>query len=438
MTLVKNKEDFLMLFALFLIPLDSVNIIFNSTYRPISVIFLMLYYITIFTKRIIFRIILFRKYELIFLLFIIISSSFSLILGVFKYGELASFLDFLITIVLGFISFSSFYHYFNKYKSNLIDFLIKIIKFISILPLSIGLIQVAGILGIINYNLSRKITSLFAYRTYPSRVQMTSGEPAMAGRFLITFFFVLMLKKRKKKHEKFLLLIIFLEIFFTFSMYTYISFALIYILYYLVNLKHYKKLLNFILLLFILLITVMILFNMSENINNYMFNRIKAIRNIVFDNNLINSINTIVRTDGSIYARTIMPLSGFIIGLKNPVIGVGGGYFYYEYLKVVDEYFPWARNFPLFDVYGKDPKNLYSKIASENGLIFLLIFFFLLYRLYKKIKKSEYKNIKNKYLELLFINMIILNLNFGSWAYVLFWFLLAFFIVLSEKNMEVK
>jgi len=47
-------------------------------------------------------------------------------------------------------------------------------------------------------------------------------------------------------------------------------------------------------------------------------------------------------------------------------------------------------------------------------------------------------NIKNKYLELLFINMIILNLNFGSWAYVLFWFLLAFFIVLFEKNMEVK
>ena len=46
--------------------------------------------------------------------------------------------------------------------------------------------------------------------------------------------------------------------------------------------------------------------------------------------------------------------------------------------------------------------------------------------------------IKNKYLELLFINMIILNLNFGSWAYVLFWLLLAFFIVLFEKNMEVK
>jgi hypothetical protein len=451
-TLKKSWYDYIFIIGLFLIPFDSLPFIFKFTvYRPVSVIFFIIYYIIVKINR--FR---FYKIEIDFLIFIILSSFYSFCRAAFLYeNDFRGVIDFIITSLLGYITFSTSYTFLLKsvecgfkIERAVIGFK-KLTQKIIILPIFIGWIQLFSYTGIISSSINISVTKIFSYRFIGDRIQIVSGEPAMAARFLLVSFFLILLYRHKKSNlrfiENFLLISIITLLIFTFSLLGYLSLLLVIFLYLFSNIKKKKFVFILVVSAMVLIFSIIVIFYLLNSLEvfNYTTKRLLIFKNYFTTFSIDKIFYELIRIDGSLFLRTMNPIIGFIISYKTFFLGAGGGYYYYHYPMIIHENFPWAikyisveRAVELEQLIGA--KSFYSRIISENGLLFFMLYLRLLRKIYKKIIKFKNEIINKNKIKLIFFVMVVIVINMDSWVYTHYWMLFAFIYLISEYSTKEK
>ncbi len=418
----------LTLLGILLIPFMSFPIM-PTNYRPISVFFLFItgvvYFYTYLLKLKI------SKDVLILSIFVIFSTIHSFFLV-----ELSQSLRALFPLWLGFFSYVAMLQFLkNTNIEKVFRFFLKLYIFIIL----ISIIEILSMKGVLPFELKQLIGTIFSGHVN-KRIQLITSEASWAAKiiiFVIPIYFYFYNKYGKIYKSFFILLIIFI---FLFSLEGFLIIMCSILLYAIFDFKHiFRKLIYFykkyslslrnikiITSLFMLIILFGIVLNVILSTEqNYAISRVYKI----IENFNINSLLFIISLDESTFIRAIYPYIGLLIFFHHPLgIGLGG---YPEYFNFYINQLP--INFSSFkevsgdiETVSADPKNLYSKILSETGIIgsFLFLVFLTLHIKYLSFIKRMNPNFR-----LFFISNFLLGicgvLQFGSLAYLPFWFSLA-------------
>lgn len=440
---LSNVKEKLISLAIFFIAFDSFPIfIGGAVYRPFSFFPLLMYFI-ILIYEIFFEKKISKNILSVFILYII-TSAFSFISS-FRYGDKNGFYSFSSTAFFGVIVYSSFSDYFTNLGKKMTKKEIfhhisqKYIKAMY-LPLLFGLLQVSQILIHQDFNKFGFLYKIVTKRFQSGRLFLVCGEPSWAAVYLIILFYFLYWEK-EKKYRRFLLFVTALEILFTLSTFGYLAIIIMFLMFYfLYLLKNPEKLKYFfIVLLSIVIFYILLTFYMNHiNQDTYTIIRIKQLLNLFHVLLNIQSLSKIVEfMDGSIFIRFINPLIGIMMACKNPLFGVGGGYYYLFYKNYIERYFPFAVAFDEVKA-GVDgfiqisSRNLICRFFSEFGMgitIYILIIILSNIRLISR---------KDNKMLMLFSLVFMTILNFDSLFYVPFIFLLLFFIQQIDGNLNSK
>ncbi|MFB5166679.1 O-antigen ligase family protein [Parageobacillus toebii] len=303
-------------------------------------------------------------------------------------------------------------------------------------PLLIGILQLINQMTR-NFQFVNNVTGLFTENVYEGRIQLLSGEPSWAMLHILTIGFIL-IRLYVLKRSKVVLLTIFimgLLYIFSFSLYGYLVLLISIFLFFVIGRKINLKV---ILVASFLLITIAVLLPSIINIfglDNYSVNRFDKFSDLA-------SFKEIVYVDGSFFVRIVFPIIGFLEFLSNPIFGLGGGLSYLEFSKFLLLYFPDGVHFPevYYNLYIDKtiftPRNLFSKVLAEEGLIGGTLFIGFLYMVYKESKQS-------KLALFAFVLSLSIFMNFDSYATINVWMLLGlirggFFNEIGEKNNDGK
>ncbi|WP_320047858.1 hypothetical protein [uncultured Ilyobacter sp.] len=381
-------------------PLDSLPL-FKSlgTYVPYpSLICFILYLIPRSIKR-------YMEFKI---LIIILISFLLLLVSVFKgieYGKLEGSGRYCIELTFFIISYLAFNKFFKKIKSEEKDKYID--TSLSIIYKFHKPFVIFMIFQIFTHLMLKKsiLTPFLSSRFTLGRLQSFSGEPSWAARTLLILIFVAMIDKKDKIIQFTLLFLLFL----TGSSLGILTYLIVIVLSK-TERSTIKKTLTFFFMILFLYIVI-------QNTDSYLSSRIKE---------LINYKNLLNTRSGSIAARIFFPINALYIGLNNFILGIGGGYYREFHYKFLFELFPQFETIPNIYSVGVTSKNLYTRLAAENGFIFLVFILSYLFILYYKVL-IELKNQNRTEVQCLFILMILLNLNFDSLFYLYFIMLLSFF-----------
>ena len=413
---IANKIVFI---GLILIPFMSLPVM-PSDYRPISVFFFlpigMLLMMQYFAN---FRV---QKDIFVLLLFFIFSVFHSIILV----GDVTLSIRALIPLFIGLISYVAIKFYIQKHG---IDYLFSKYLYLFYLIAILGIVEILSIYGILPYIFKQLIGEIFSTKV-SSRIQLITMEGSWAAKIIIFSIPIYLYNYFKNGyfHKSFFILMIIFLLTFSLEGFAIILFALsVYVMYKFIpiiakilsfkyNIKYYLYLTIFAIGSFII-----IQFVLSTQ-SGYSISRIYKFLDA-------DSFITILGLDGSTFIRIIYPYIGFLIFLNHP-FGVGlGGYaeIFNHYINMIPiDYSNFGEVMDDIATVSADPKNLYSKLLSETGIIGLLLFLFFIFLQFKYLRF----NIKNfpKY-KIFYITNILLGLTsvvqFGSFAYLPFWFAFA-------------
>ncbi len=398
--------------GIFLIPFDKLPFLNYSSYSPSSIFPFFLAFLFIMLKK--FSI---MKYDKWLNIFISISIGHSLISGMY-YNNINSSIKHIITLVVGFsIFYTTRYAFKIKGGSK---------AYIRILKLSLAISLVLGYLQLLNqlgghFHFIDKITSLFVTQVYSGRIQLVSSEPSWAIMHLLTFGVLLFAYKGK---NKFLLLATVLLFFLTFSVLGYgiVLFSLVFLG--LISKNKYRIKILIIVALLILSTFLVIPYIIDKlNIQGYYVQR--------FDYRYLFSQQFLMQ-DSSGFMRIISPVIGLLEFIHFP-FGYGGGFYYVHFQDYIMKYFSYGLNlrevqYNFLDPVNTTARNLLVKLLCEEGLLNTIFFILFL--------KKIFNICKNNYTKFIFCVALMLTINFDSYAFVDFWFLLG--IVASKHFKDIK
>lgn len=337
----------------------------------------------------------FRIVPFTVLTIITVSIIFSLIIGLTKYHDLHGFINFLVQIIIAILLYKSFNHFFQsipatEYTSHFPTIFIKYsLPIIIIGVIEVFLFPFKGIFS--------SFISFFSWRCTLDRIQLVSGEPAWASRFLISFLCMIPLSTYFPKQKLFLTIVSIFLLIFTGS-----TLGLICVMIYYLITYFKKKYLQYYILVFITLIAVFPI--MKYYISDYTKARIELLSQLGTSD--IESL-AVSAGSGSMMARLGNPILAINMGIDYPFLGVGGGYYYINHTEYMDRIFPTASQITNITETGTTPKNLFSRIFAELGLFSILTLFLILAWVYKtKVHNNLYRGV--------FVTIILLTLNFDS------------------------
>jgi hypothetical protein len=401
---------FLFLLGVALITFEGLPFARFSNYSPISIFPLFAGFMLALIKGI-----KLKKVDILFFLFCFYSISHSLIMAMI-YNDISSSIKHIITIIIGFSIYIFSFYVTEKYlpfDKNINRFTTSLYIAFTI-PVIIGLLQLMSQLNITNDSINN-ITTLFVKVVYNNRIQMLSSEPSWAIIHILTalilFIFINMYNGKKTSIMVICLGILFILSFSAFG-YGVVVFALLLFM----ILQNKNRLKTFFAALIVLFVVFTILPFMIEtfNIQGYYTHRFQL-------DEL--SISNLLERDESFFVRIIFPVIGVIQFINFPIFGVGGGFYYVEFANMMIKYFPYALDMAevntnvFVNPEAANPRNLFSKILSEEGILGGILFFSFLIVLYNKYAKNNYS-------KLVFCLAISFTLNFDSYALVDFWLLI--------------
>ncbi|MCG8606814.1 O-antigen ligase family protein [bacterium] len=437
---MKKVSPFIIL-ALVFIPFDGVPVLFPTTYRPLSLLFLipslLLIVLSIgWTLR------LRKSVAKLTLAFVYFSLSSIILTTYFGYAW-DGFLDFFVTFSLGISAFTVFLTAFTRIRSRCEsnDELIALVfKYISIGYVIMILVGCVEFLSLYTPAVSvdvKKTLNLLTSGKISSRLQLTSGEPSWAARQALFGLPILLIAKGRNSFWTISLFVLFLltfslEGFFVMALSTLVYFAY---LYWEKKRTFFRKMLKVTLGL-VFLSTVVFFFAKEVFLkgNGYYstrFDKLASLQSVQLAN--------LIYLDESVFLRTAYPAAAFLMFVDYPVLGVGGGNYRYHFGKYINENFPSASKFGFTQMkrqhIGKkeQTKNVYARMLGEFGLVGITMFLFFLAGLTKRLRNAQILNEKTKrYLFLWFIMCVLSLIQFDSFAYINFWLLSAF--ILSLRN----
>lgn len=337
----------------------------------------------------------FQPRTFLILLFILSTVLISLFKGLFLYHDIKGFINYFIQIVIAVILYKSFNHYFQSLPiEKYTDIFSKSFITYSFPVIAIGIFEIF-VFPI--KSIYSSLMSILSWRYTMDRIQLASGEPAWASRFILTFISILPFAHLKKNIKLYLTIISIILLIFTGSTLG-ISCVLIY---YIIT---YFKRKNFGYLLIATLFFIISAPIIYTQLSDYTKARIEVLSNLGSSDIETIAVNA---GSGSVMARLGNPLLAMYMGTDNLLFGVGGGYYYkyhYEYLSKIFPNALWLSN---INETGTTPKNLFARIFAETGIIGIVVFISVLIWLYKR-------KIHNNFLRGIFTAMILLTLNFDS------------------------
>lgn len=399
--------------GILLIPFMSFPIL-GSQYRPISFLFFTIsaFLIILSNNRTIIK-----KDQFWLFLFILIASLQTIILVGINFDSMGYALRNILPLIIGFFAYLSMQYYFIRI-TNLEGFILKLAKY-STFIIVIGLIQLFSKYNLINIEFL-KYLNIFFSGIDTGRIQLTTSEASWGARVLITlipFYLFYYLTFDKFKYTLILSLLIFVGIFSFDGFISFFSALLMLIVSGQIKILNIK---NFIKLFTILFLMILILINLYSYIGGYVGDRI----NLLIDINFFDAIDVLRNNESSTFIRINYPIIAFQMFLDNPLgYGLGSFSFYFtDYIHQDVSHLKEVYNNILTQ--SADSKSFIAKLLSECGLISGTIFIYFLsihYKYYKKIKNNENRRL------ILFLAIFIFSsmLQFGSFAYLPLWFVLA-------------
>jgi len=409
-----NPLHTLLLCGILLIPFMSLPVM-PSDYRPISIFFIVPVSIFIYIKYLISLKV--KKDILILSFFVFFAVVHSLILQ-----PLTTSLRAIVPLLCGFFSYIGINYYFQRTRViTIFNKLTILFAFIAI----VGIIEVLAMKNLIPYSIKSFIGEIFSGKV-SGRIQLITMEGSWAAKIIIFAIPIYVYHYCNKGYfyvSFYILLLLFLLIF-SLEGFAIIGAALMFrffpILFNTITFKY--KLKYYLYLLLFIIVTFLIIQSVLSNQSGYAIERIYKFLDA-------NSFSKILSLDDSTFIRVIYPYIGFLIFWDNP-FGVGlGGYAesFNSYIKTIPvEYSHFPEVMGDIRSLSADPKNLYSKIFSEIGIIgviFVICFLFL------QLRYLKYNiNYLPKYKLFFFTNFLLgltCVIQFGSFAYLPFWFAFA-------------
>jgi hypothetical protein len=391
----------LFLISISLITYDNLPFLHYSSYSPSSIFTFLIAFILTITVG--FK---YQPYDKWLITFIAISIIHSLVSGVY-YDDVVTSIKHIITLLVGLSVFTVVRFSFIKKKQN--NRLFENVLMLSMLiPLLTGYMQLLSQMGA-NVSVIRTITSFFVVQVYDGRIQMASSEPSWASIHLLTIFVIILFKKAGR-FRKIFLASTGLLFFLTFSSFGYGVLLFSFVLYGLITRKYRFKMLALIAVtIFVIFIIVPWTLNYF-NVNSYFNQRFNL-------NYLLSS--DFLASDASGFVRIVFPVIGLLEFLGFP-FGYGGGFYHIHFKQYLMEYFSYGlvHEEVMGNITGghANPMNFFAKILSEEGLIsFILMVLFL---------RGIFKQCKSNYSKYIFCLALSFLLNFDSYAFVNFWFLI--------------
>lgn len=333
----------------------------------------------------------------------------------------------LAVLALGIFSYLSLKIFFQWYGP---DDALKLMGKVYAVILALGVLEVMCILGLLPWKMKIIVNTLLSGRVV-ERIQLVTSEASWGAKVLLFGIPVYAFLWRRFRSARYLAgLILAGGLFcFTLSLEGFVAAGIAVL--FLVIFKYREILarpaawLALILVPLILIVFFYGAYLAFPKGGQYYLARVRALESLNFDR-----IEQLPETDGSVFIRVYYPLMGAWMFLDRPYgVGLGGYSLYFK--EFLDRTGIAYTRFP--EVMGNlqtrtgDPKSLYAKILSENGLysgwILLLFFLFHLYYL-KQIKGDGIIPYKNLLIALFAVNLAIL-FQFGSYAFLPMWFTFA-------------
>lgn len=260
--------------------------------------------------------------------------------------------------------------------------------------------------------------ALFSWRVTPERVQLLSGEPAWATRFLLTFIALLPLANFERKKLTILYSISAILLLATGSTLGLIC-VLIYFSFTYFNRKYLKY---YIAGAAIVVLSAPVVYN---NLNPYTQGRINVLMQL--ESSDLETI-AVEAGSGSVMARLGNPVLAAYMGKDNILMGVGGGYYSFHHYDYLEKYFPKALQIKNVYETGITAKNLFARIFAETGLFGICLLIYALTWVY--FRRVRHDNL----LRGVFIAMILLTLNFDTLFHI--YPLLLFTFLMHTPNIK--
>ncbi len=411
---IYNPLHTLLLCGILLIPFMSLPVM-PSDYRPISIFLIVPISIFIYVKYL--DSLKLQADILLLSFFVLFAVVHSLILQPFTTSIRG-----VLPLFFGFFSYVGINYYFQRTRIiTIFNKLTKLFVFIAIL----GIIEFLAMKNLIPYSIKSFIGEIFSGKV-SSRIQLTTMEGSWAAKVIIFSIpiYVYHYCNRGYFYISFYILLVLFLLTFSLEGFAIVGLAFMFrflpVLFKMITFRY--KLKYYLYLLIFIIATFFIIQYVLSNYSGYVIDRIYKFLNA-------NSLLAILSLDASTFIRVVYPYIGFLILWDNPC-GVGlGGYAetFNSYIKNIPvEYSNFQEVIGDIRTISADPKNLYSKIASETGIVgvlFVISFLFLQFRYLSYSIKClpKYK--------LFFLTNFLLGLTcviqFSSFAYLPFWFAFA-------------
>ena len=399
--------------AVFFLPFISLPVM-PSTYRPVSVYFLLLPALLFFTN--------YKSKEEIqdrnVVLFFLYVVFYGLVAAFFseKFVGL-NYISELVAVIIGLLVYLGFRFIFHEYGLN---WFFRVTSFSYKFVVVVGLIEVLSSAGLLPYSVKELINLAFSGKSH-SRIQLTTMEAAWGARVFLFLFITYLYSNVDHGVKKIIFIVLGLFLFLsTFSM-AMMSYLALGVLFYFLIIYKFKGVAYLFFISIISYFSLLFLMSVFEmlGMGGYHLNRLEALLYGDFY-----QLQDMLYYDQSIFIRMGYPLLAVFVYLDN-LGGVGLGQYsayFGEYL--VDVYGVSVLSFPevFSDVYSSDgdPRSLPAKALVELSIIGLFIYFYLFYSAYIY-RNREY----NLYKTLFFCLALASSFTMGTWAYMYVWMALA-------------
>ena len=396
--------------GVFLIPFISLPVL-PSTYRPVSVFFLLIPALVFFVHKNVVKVRL-DYYVLFFLIYIIVHGGlFALFSDGFDYF---SYFKEFVVILSGAVVYFGFRFVFEAYG---LHWFASVSNLSYKILLLIGVIEVLAVLGVIPFSIKETMNMALSGKAH-ERIQFTTMEASWGARVLLFAFAIyLFTSKDRREVRLFFVMLGLLLLLFTFSVAVF-GFLILAIFIYFIYLFKFKGMLySFLLVMAAYLLLILSLGLFSElGFGGYYLNRIDALLSGDFYH-----VSDMLLYDQSIFIRLGYPFLALYIYMDNLMgVGIGQyGRYFNDYL--VELYGAGVLQFPevFDDVYSNegDARSLLFKIIVDTSLLGFFIFMAVLHIAFKDRNVTSLDKFKVFFMILAMASSI----TTGSWAYLYFW-----------------
>lgn len=427
-------------FTLLALPLDSLPNLFLSTYRPLSIVFIVFCSPFVFLKYLInfrwtFLLRFIKKYFLILLFFIFtvpVSYYSSYRFGLTYVGSH----DFFVTLTLGLSSFivlsESISILLERFRSNevLVKNIFLLIGYIYIPVLLFGIIELLVITGVAPFEVKRFFIG-WAVPFLHERIQLFSAEASWASMhliFVIPIYFYL-LKVSKLFYIPLLLSLGLLM--FSFSMQGILTLIIAVFILFLIYHKSIKP--SYFIYVIGFITALLLIWLLIKNIYGevYFLTRIYNLLEI-------EKLSDILYLDGSVFVRLIYPLLAIFMGINYPLLGIGGGNYRFFFGEYLSRYFNRGFLYPeVIDNYLQstgNSKNMLARLFGETGIFGTIIFIGFIYSV--MVKVNNVKPNTRVYLVIWSVFVFANLMQFDSFAYMHIWVMMSVIFNLKKEYID--